>query len=209
MYLLKLDTDSVFFNGNTWKMLAGIKLHKFLWNAIHNWLVSKFPFSHSSLPLGTLQMPRQEVEFALLCRLTDCILNEEYLFLILFIHPDTMLTEVFQQCYLKAFISLRQAAPQNCQSTAGSCNDKAFEWRSEPRPHSTSSTGTAAWPRLKCSFAYFPARLYLSLPQDCKHQVQLMQSSEHQSYTTALPTCGKLVLQRGGWGPALARRRLG
>ena len=117
-----------------------------------------------------------------------------------------MLTDVFKQCYLKAFISLRQATPQNCQSTAGLCNDKALKWRSEPRLHSTSSSGTAAWPHLKCNFAYFPARLYLSLPQDYKHQVQLMQGSEYQSYTTALPTCGKLALQWGSVrGPVWAQ----
>lgn len=110
------------------------------------------------------------------------------LFLILFIHPDTVLTEVFKQSYLKAFISLRQATPQNCQSTAGLCNDKALKWRSELRLHSTGSSDTASWPQLKWSFA----RLYLSLPQDYKHQVQLMQGSECQSYTTASPTCGKL-----------------
>lgn len=47
--------------------------------------------------------------------------------------------------------------------------------------HSTSSSRAAAWPSLKSSFAYSSARLYLSLPQDYKHQVQLRQGSEHQS----------------------------
>lgn len=109
-----------------------------------------------------------------------------------------MLTEVFKQCYLKAFISLRHATPQNCQSTAGSCNDKALKWRSEPRLHRASSSSTAAWPQLKCDLACFPARLYLSLPRDYKHQVQLMQDSEHQSYVTALPRweTGVAVRQR-------------
>lgn len=92
-----------------------------------------------------------------------------------------VLTEVFKKCYLKSFISLRQGTLQNCQSIAGLCKDMALKWRSESSLCSTSSSKTAPWPYLKSNFAYSSARLYLSLPQDYKHQVQLMQGSEHQS----------------------------
>lgn len=65
-----------------------------------------------------------------------------------------------------------------------------LKWRSESRLHSTSSSRTAAWPHLKSNFAHSSAKLYLSLPQDYKHQVQLMQGSEHQSVPKVWNTGG-------------------
>lgn len=111
-----------------------------------------------------------------------------------------VLTEVFKKCYLKAFISLRQGTPQNCQSRTGLCKETTLKWRSEPRLQDTSSSRTAAWPHLKW---------ILHIPQPdfifpCPRITNTRYNWCRALNTKAFPRCGTLVLQ---WG-SIRRSRI-